>query len=98
MCIRDRVHSIFVDYKPDCGPFDPAVKAALFGDFAKRIASAVMMPLGYASCKERDQKKIGILVFGSTRADSFKSGMGTMFLVQCAELITATMGRDGVST
>lgn len=81
------VDSLFVDNKPDCGPFNPAVKAALFGRFAKRIASAVAMPLG------RGGTRFGVLVFGSVSPQRFAAGMGTMFLVQCAELIAAAMTR-----
>ena len=88
------VNSLFVDNKPDCGPFDPAIKAALFGTLSKRVASAVAMPLSHPASVGRDHaERLGVLVFGSTSADSFKAGKGTMFLVQCAELIVATMAR-----
>lgn len=87
--------SLFSDYKPDCGPFNPAHKASLFGNFAKRIASAVVMPLGsFNDQGNRQLHKFGVLIFGSSQADRFQPGMGTMFLVQCAELITAAMARN----
>ncbi|MXX98827.1 MAG: DUF484 family protein [Gammaproteobacteria bacterium] len=77
--------SIFKVAKPDCGPFGDTVKKALFGSFAQRIRSAVVMPLQY------NNKKLGLLLFGSPRADAFIPGKGTMILVQFGELISAAL-------
>lgn len=92
--LRGLVESLFAANKPDCGPFDAAVKTALFGKLAKRIASAVIMPLFRPRDADSSHiERFGVLGFGNTSADSFKVGMGTMFLVQCAELIAATLAR-----
>ncbi len=92
--LRSLVTSLFAANKPDCGPFDAAAKAAMFGNLAKRIASAVVMPLSCPGGSDGGHiERLGVLVFGNTSAESFKAGMGTMFLVQCAELIAATLAR-----
>lgn len=77
--------SLFDSGKPDCGPFGGAVKKALFGNFAQRIRSAIVMPL-YTK-----NNKLGLLLFGSPRTDSFTPGKSTMILVQCAELIAGAL-------
>ena len=96
--IKHLVKSSFDVYQPDCGPFDSSVKKVLFGDLFQRIASALIMPLGHTPTASRAvEKRFGLLVFGSSQSDSFKPGLGTMFLMQYAELITATMVRaEGV--
>ena len=71
--------------KPDCGPFDDAVKSSLFGHFARRVASAVVMPLAAGGdC-------FGLLALGSAAGDGFRAGKGTMFLVQFGELIACAL-------
>lgn len=93
--VENLIASLFHDYQPYGGPFTPAAMAALFGDFAKRIASAVVMPLGsFNDQGNRKLHRFGVLIFGSSQADRFQAGTGTMFLVQCAELITAALARS----
>ena len=77
--------SVFKTAQPDCGPFDVAVKKALFGNFAQRIRSAVVMPLRF------NNQKLGLLLFGSPRPDTFAPGKGTMLLVQFGELISVAI-------
>ena len=77
--------SVFKSDKPDCGPFGGAVQKALFGNFAQRIRSAIVMPLRFGN------KKVGLLLFGSPRADAFTPGKGTMILVQFGELLAGAV-------
>ena len=79
------LHSLAATGKPDCGPFDNAVKLSLFGRFAQRAASAVVMPL------VADDERFGLLALGSADGDSFSAGKGTMFLVQFGELIACAL-------
>lgn len=87
---RDRgavslLHSLAASGRPDCGPFDNAVKLSLFGHFAQRAASVVVMPLAAGD------ERFGLLALGSADGDSFSAGKGTMFLVQFGELIACAL-------
>ena len=83
--LKTLLESIFKAGKPNCGPFNLAIQKALFGDFAKRIRSAVIMPLKFK------KKRIGLLLLGSPHANAFAPGKGTMLLVQFGELIAAAV-------
>lgn len=83
--LRILLSSIFKTAKPDCGPFTGVVQKALFGNFAQRIRSAVVMPLQF------NNKNLGLLLFGSPRADAYTPGKGTMILIQSGELISAAI-------
>ena len=83
--LKTLLASVFKTNKPNCGPFGDAIQKALFGSFAMRIRSAVIMPLQFK------KKKIGLLSFGSPRSDAFAPDQGTMLLVQFGELIAAAI-------
>ena len=77
--------SVFKINKPDCGPFGSAAQKALFGNFAQRIRSSVVMPLRFYN------QKLGLLLFGSPRPNAYVPGQSTMLLVQYGELIAAAI-------
>ena len=83
--LKTLLSSVFNTDKPDCGPFGSVIQKALFGNFARRIQSAVVMPLRF------NNKKIGLLLLGSSRSDTFIPGKGTMLLVQFGELIAVAI-------
>lgn len=83
--LKTLIASVFKTDKPDCGPFGNIVLKALFGNFAQRIRSAVVMPLRF------NNQKLGLLLFGSPRSDTFAPGKGTMLLVQFGELIAVAI-------
>ncbi len=67
--------------KPVFGPFDPGMHKQLFGD-QTQIQSAVLIPLYHT-------QDFGLLVLGSRSRDRFNDHMGTVFLTQLGELISA---------
>ena len=83
--LKTLLSSIFNSGKPDCGPFSWVHKKVLFGNFALRIRSAVVMPLQF------NKQKIGLLLLGSPRAEAFVPGKGAMLLVQFGELIAVAI-------
>ncbi|MBC6413659.1 MAG: DUF484 family protein [Chromatiales bacterium] len=83
--LKTLIASLFDSGNPDCGPFSEMIKKALFGNFSKRIRSAVVMPLSF------NTQKIGLLLLGSPRADAFVPGKGVMLLVQFGELIAVSI-------
>lgn len=56
----------------------------LFGDHAGEVRSAAVIPLG----------EQGLLALGSTDADHFQPGMGTLFLKMIATAVTAALMRS----
>lgn len=70
--------------RPACGKLREAQLAFLFGDQAKRIKSAALIPLGAAA-------GMGMLGIGSRREERFTAGMSTDFLVRIAELVEARL-------
>ncbi len=83
--LKTLLTSVFKINKPDCGPFGSAVQKALFGNFAQRIRSSVVMPLRFHN------QKLGLLLFGSPRPDVYVPGQSTMLLVQYGELIATAI-------
>ena len=83
--LKALLSSVFKNDKPDCGPFGDAIQKALFGNFARRMKSAVVMPLRF------NHQKLGLLLLGSPRSDAFVPGKSTMLLVQFGELIAAAI-------
>jgi uncharacterized protein YigA (DUF484 family) len=67
--------------KPVFGPFDPGMHKQLFGEQGQ-IQSAVLIPLHHT-------RDFGLLVLGSRSRDRFADNMGTVFLTQLGELISA---------
>lgn len=77
--------SVFKADKPDCGPFGNTILKGLFGNFARRVRSAVVMPLRF------NNQQLGLLLLGSPRPDAFAPGKSTMLLVQFGELIAVSI-------
>lgn len=70
--------------RPLCGRLKAEQLDFLFGDKAKEIQSAVLIPLGHRS-------GLGMVAIGSKDKDRFHPGMGTVFLKQMGALITSML-------
>lgn len=77
----------FVDFlahhEPISGRLSTERLQRLFGQHADEVRSAAVMPLG----------ELGLLAIGSSDADHFQPGMGTLFLKMIATTITAALLR-----
>ncbi|MCK5262736.1 MAG: DUF484 family protein [Gammaproteobacteria bacterium] len=69
---------------PVCGRSSPEQNNFLFGDKAVEIASAAVIPLVAGA-------ELGLLGLGSREADRFQTSMGTEFLSQIGELVSAAL-------
>ncbi len=69
--------------EPLCGRLQPEKLEALFGAEAGEVKSAVLVPID----------NVGMLAIGSTDANRFHPGMGTVFLKLIAEAIAAAVDR-----
>ncbi len=69
---------------PVCGRSSADQNIFLFGDKAKEIASASVIPLVAGA-------DLGLLGLGSREADRFQKSMGTEFLSQMGELVSAAL-------
>ena len=69
--------------EPLCGRLQPEKLDALFGAKSDEVKSAVLVPID----------GIGMLAIGSSDANRFHPGMGTVFLKLIAEAIAAAIGR-----
>lgn len=69
---------------PVCGRSSVDQNAFLFGDKAEAIASAAVIPLVAGA-------DLGLLGLGSSEADRFQASMGTEFLSQMGELVSAAL-------
>ncbi|MCA1805913.1 MAG: DUF484 family protein [Xanthomonadaceae bacterium] len=70
--------------RPLCGRLKQAQLEFLFGDQAPAVGSAALVPIG------RDAHQ-GMLAIGSSEANRFHPGMGTLFLSHLGELISAVL-------
>ena len=69
---------------PVCGRSSAEQNNFLFGDKAEEIASAAIIPLVAGA-------DLGLLGLGSSEADRFQASMGTEFLTQMGELVSAAL-------
>jgi uncharacterized protein len=69
--------------EPLCGRLQPEKLDALFGEKSSDVKSAVLVPID----------GIGMLAIGSSDANRFHPGMGTVFLKLIAEAIAAAVDR-----
>jgi uncharacterized protein YigA (DUF484 family) len=67
-----------------CGKASAEQKAFLFGEMAERIASVAVIPLVAGA-------NLGLIGLGANNAERFRSSMGTDFLSQVGELISAAL-------
>lgn len=70
--------------KPSCGRLRPEQVALLFGVEAERVGSAALMPLG-------GSRAFGLLGVAARDPQRYHPGMGTVFLRQVGELLTAVL-------
>lgn len=70
-------------HEPISGRLSTERLQRLFGQHADEVRSAAVMPLG----------ELGLLAIGSSDADHFQPGMGTLFLKMIATTITAALLR-----
>lgn len=69
---------------PVCGRSSAEQNNFLFGDKAEEVASAAVIPLVAGA-------DLGLLGLGSSEADRFQASMGTEFLSQMGELVSAAL-------
>lgn len=69
---------------PVCGRGSVEQSAFLFGDKAEDVASAAIIPLVAGA-------DLGLLGLGASDAERFQSSMGTQFLTQVGELVSAAL-------
>ncbi len=78
----------FKNGEPLCGRLQPEKLEALFGSHAADVRSSVLLPLAGAP-----GKSLGMLAIGSSDANRFHPGMGTVFLTLIAEAVAAAIER-----
>lgn len=74
---------VIASNEPLCGRLNPAKLDVLYGDAQARAASAVLLPLA----------GLGLLSVGSSDANRFFPGMGTLFLRLMSESLVTALGR-----
>lgn len=79
-----RFGGLFLAGQPRCGRLRPEQAVALFGNNAPSVASAALIPLG-----DRDWR--GLLAVGSSDAERFHPGVGTLFLERIGELVSQAL-------
>lgn len=72
--------------EPICGDVTDQQQHALFGGRAERLASSALVPL-------RTGRTLGLIGLGSTDPGHFHPDMGTLFLGQLGELVSAGVAR-----
>ena len=72
--------------RPVCGRFKEVQRKYLFGNYADKIESLTLLPLGANS-------NIGLLAIGSHLEYRFRSGKGTVYLNQMSNIISKTFAR-----
>jgi uncharacterized protein YigA (DUF484 family) len=70
--------------KPLCGRCSPEQKAFLFGNDAQQVGSAAVIPLVAGA-------RLGLLGLGGSDQHRFSIAMGTEFLTQIGDLVSATL-------
>lgn len=79
--------ALLIRGEPVCGRLKQAQLAFLFSEMALKVDSAALVPLGR-------QGALGMLAIGSYEGQRFRSGMGTRFLTQLGEVLSAVLGRQ----
>ncbi len=79
-----RFGGLFWTGQPHCGRLRPEQAALLFGDGATRVASAALIPIGGREWR-------GLLAVGSSDAERFHPGVGTLFLERIGELVSQAL-------
>ena len=82
-----RFGGLFQTGQPHCGRLRPEQATLLFGEDATRVASAALIPISGRQWR-------GLLAVGSSDAERFHPGVGTLFLERIGELVSqALQGR-----
>lgn len=68
--------------EPVCGAVTTEQQEALFGESARRLASVALVPV-------QAGRALGVVGLGSTDPGHFRDDMGTLFLSQLGELVSA---------
>lgn len=68
--------------EPVCGDVPAAQQSMLFGDAASRLGSVALVPLNAG-------RALGVVGLGSSDPGHFRPDMGTLFLSQLSELVSA---------
>jgi len=68
------------EQRPVCGTLPVAQADFLFGDSARKAASAALIPVA-------DQRLIGLIAIGSFSAERFNPSQGTVFLSQLGQIV-----------
>ena len=76
--------SFYKSGRPLVGRLKQAQLEFLFGDQAPAVSSAALIPIGRDACQ-------GLLAIGSSEANRFHPGMGTLFLSHLGELLSAVL-------
>lgn len=88
--VRDDLEADFANFlktgKPQCGRLRPAQLEFLFGEHARQIGSAALIPLG-------EHTEIGLVAVGSGSEDQFSPTLGTLYLSRIGELVANTLRR-----
>lgn len=80
----DQFSTMLKQKNPVCGRSTADQNTFLFGEHAEDIASAAVIPLVSGA-------DLGLLALGSSAADRFQASMGTEFLSQMGELVSAAL-------
>lgn len=81
------------DNRAVCGRLTHRQRAYLFGEQAAAVTSVALAPLHTPTEEETDVA--GLLAIGSHDTQRFQSGMGTVFLKQLADIVTAKLAGGG---
>jgi uncharacterized protein YigA (DUF484 family) len=77
------------DGEPLCGRLRADKNAQLYGDRAEDVQSSALLPLAAAG----DARAVGLVAVGSTDANRFYPGMGTLFLRMMGEALETALAR-----
>ncbi len=81
---RPHIGNLLRSSRALCGTFSNQETAYLFGDNAKNVGSAALVPLVYGT-------SFGLLAIGNSDPQYYRSSMGTLFLGYIAEVLNRTL-------
>ncbi|PWQ97344.1 DUF484 family protein [Leucothrix arctica] len=84
--VMQAFHGLLDNLKPVCGTCPEEQLSFLFDENSSRIESVALVPL-------QGNHSIGLLALGSTEAERFNKGMGTVFLNHLGELIATAISQ-----
>ncbi len=84
---REYVAGLMKSKKPTLGVLRPAEQDFLFRHQSSKVKSAAVISI------RRDKKQIALLAIGSSDADYFQAGMGTLFVGLIADILSRLLPR-----